>query len=411
MAIPLTINGVTFQYPQQFDLNWGPTLTNWSQAVTSGMLQKAGGSFTLTSEVDFGGSFGLKSLYFKSHESNIAGTGILRLANASTGVVWRNAANSTDLTLTVNSSNQLTFNGTSIGATTSLTNTHILVGNVSNQPADVVMSGDTTITNAGVVTIANSAITDAKVSASAAITLSKLAPTTAYYWYIANTSGVLMPLAVTASRAVVTDSNGSPTASATTATELGYVSGVTSALQIQINGKVAKTGDTMSGPLNMGSNKVVSVTQGSSTGEAISFPVNTAQISANAVTQFQQSSADNFSDNTSATVTSVTITTTGGPVLLLYRTVMVPVLNGAHLWAVEIGVRLSTGTTCFIGSHIFTQVINGGAAGTLQPAIPITGQYIDSPVAGTYTYQLRAGDSNGTVNVQAYSLQAIEFKK
>lgn len=41
--------------------------------------------------------------------------------------------------------------------------------------------------------------------------------------------------AITANRALISDANGIPTQSATTATELGYVSGVTSAIQTQIN--------------------------------------------------------------------------------------------------------------------------------------------------------------------------------
>jgi len=45
--------------------------------------------------------------------------------------------------------------------------------------------------------------------------------------------------AITASRAVVTDSNGLPVAATTTATEIGYVNGVTSAIQTQLNTKVA----------------------------------------------------------------------------------------------------------------------------------------------------------------------------
>lgn len=44
--------------------------------------------------------------------------------------------------------------------------------------------------------------------------------------------------AITASRALVSDTNGIPTHSTTTSTELGYVSGVTSAIQTQLNGKV-----------------------------------------------------------------------------------------------------------------------------------------------------------------------------
>lgn len=271
MAIPLVVNGVTFNYPQQFDTNWGPTLTNWSSAVTSGMLQKAGGSFTLTAEVDFGASFGLKVLSIKSKESNTAATGFVRLANASAGLVWRNAANSADLALTVNASNQLTFNGTSIGATTSLTNGHILVGNVSNQPADVAMSGDTTITNAGVVTIGAGTITNAKIISSAGISLNKLAALSASQIAVSDSSGFLASL------------------SSPTLTELGYVAGVTSAIQTQINtistaqgNYLPLAGGTMSGAINMASHKLTAVTQGTTTGDAVSFPITTTQISSTA---------------------------------------------------------------------------------------------------------------------------------
>lgn len=45
--------------------------------------------------------------------------------------------------------------------------------------------------------------------------------------------------AITASRALASDSNGLPVASTTTATELGYVNGVTSAIQTQFSGKAS----------------------------------------------------------------------------------------------------------------------------------------------------------------------------
>jgi hypothetical protein len=61
-------------------------------------------------------------------------------------------------------------------------------------------------------------ITNTHVNASAAIAVSKLA-------------------AITASRAVVTDGSGFVSAATTTSTEIGFVNGVTSAIQTQINGK------------------------------------------------------------------------------------------------------------------------------------------------------------------------------
>lgn len=47
--------------------------------------------------------------------------------------------------------------------------------------------------------------------------------------------------AITANRALISDANGLPTPAATTATEIGYVNGVTSAIQTQLNAKVTGT--------------------------------------------------------------------------------------------------------------------------------------------------------------------------
>lgn len=73
-------------------------------------------------------------------------------------------------------------NNTNVGASAaiafsklaSLTSGNILVGSAANVPTSVAMSGDATIANTGAVTIANNAITNAKVSSSAAIAFSKL---------------------------------------------------------------------------------------------------------------------------------------------------------------------------------------------------------------------------------------------
>lgn len=81
-------------------------------------------------------------------------------------------------------------------------------------------------------------LVDADISSSAAITRSKLAAGTAYRIIANNVSGVMSEnAAITANQAVASDTNGQLVASATTATELGYVNGVTSALQTQIDGK------------------------------------------------------------------------------------------------------------------------------------------------------------------------------
>jgi hypothetical protein len=114
MAVTLNVNGNYYYYPEQGDLNWGTDATDWAVAVTGGMLQKAGGSFILQSEVDFGANYGLKSLYYKSRTTNPATSGQIRLAVSDT-ISFRNNANSGNLALSVNGSDQLLFNGSALG--------------------------------------------------------------------------------------------------------------------------------------------------------------------------------------------------------------------------------------------------------------------------------------------------------
>jgi hypothetical protein len=103
------VNGINYNYPETNDEDWGIGSTNWAQAVTSGMLQKNGGLFSLLAELDLGASYGIKSISYKTRSSNIADAGQFRLARADK-VSWRNQANGANLDLEVNSSNHLVFN-------------------------------------------------------------------------------------------------------------------------------------------------------------------------------------------------------------------------------------------------------------------------------------------------------------
>jgi hypothetical protein len=256
MSVPLIVNGVTYNYPQQFDTGWGPVLTAWSTAVTNGMLQTSGvntASFIASSTV------------------LPASAGVLRLAKTDS-IGWKNNAGSGNLLLAINGSNQLTFNGVAIGATAALTQDHIYVGNASNQPTDVAMSGDATIVASGALTIANLAINNAKVANAAAIAVNKLA-------------------ALTASQIVTSDGSGFLTTTASpTLTELGYLAGVTSAIQTQLNTLTSSLGSylplaggTMSGAIAMGSHKVTGLTSGSTSGDALAYGQSGASLSGLAV--------------------------------------------------------------------------------------------------------------------------------
>jgi len=127
MSVSVSVNGSSYTIPQNRETGWGTNVTSWIVAVSSSTLQKSGGSFTLTGEVDFGASFGLKASYVKSRATNPSAAGVFRLGNTET-VSWRNAANSADLALTVSSGNALTFNGNVIpGGGAALTASQVVV--------------------------------------------------------------------------------------------------------------------------------------------------------------------------------------------------------------------------------------------------------------------------------------------
>lgn len=92
--------------------------------------------------------------------------------------------------------------------------------------------------NTNALRVKDSAITNAKVAAAAAIARTKLASGTANRVVVNDASGVMSDAAaITAARALISDANGIPTHSAVTDTELGYVSGVTSSIQTQLGNK------------------------------------------------------------------------------------------------------------------------------------------------------------------------------
>ncbi len=375
MSVPLTINGVTFQYPQEFDKHWGPVLTNWSTAVTNGMLQTSG--------------INAASL-IKSATANPSGTGFLRLAKTD-AISWRNNANSADLPLAINSSNQLTFNGTPIGASTALTNGHIFVGNASNQPADVAMSGNVTISNTGTTTIGAGQITNSMIVSSAGIAINKLA-------------------ALTASQIVVTDGSGFLTnVSSPSLTELGYLAGVTSAIQTQINALTTSLGNylplvggTMSGTINMASHKILSVSNGTSSGDAVNF----SQITGQRVIQTVQSAGTvtqvtTASSSTAFTATNITATIT-------------PTTNTSKI---RISVTTSINTNGSAETGIATIERNGSNLGSSTQGMTfwdggsgvngqITMVYLDSPAstsALTYTVYIRSLAGTNQVTCPAFA--------
>jgi hypothetical protein len=114
MSIALTVNGVVYNYPSPGDtVNWGQPATQWAAAVTANLVPRTGGSFPITGEIDLGSTSGMKMGYMKTETATPASSGVIRLANADQ-LSWRNAGNTADIYLTLDASNNLSFNGTAV---------------------------------------------------------------------------------------------------------------------------------------------------------------------------------------------------------------------------------------------------------------------------------------------------------
>lgn len=114
MAVTKTFNGTAYQIPQNREARgWGTQLSAFLVDVAESALSKSGGSFVLTADVNFGANFGVLSQYFTSRGANPAQSGVFRLAN-NESIGWRNQANTANLLLKVNASNQLEYNSNQV---------------------------------------------------------------------------------------------------------------------------------------------------------------------------------------------------------------------------------------------------------------------------------------------------------
>lgn len=200
-SVSVNVNGSSYTIPQTNERGWGTSVTTWMQAISANTLQPIGGSFTLSNDVDFGASSGLKSKYFLTRSSNPASTGLLRLSNTDS-ISWRNFANSGDLGLSVNSSDQLLFNGSQV-LSGLLTNSNIAAGAgiaysklaLSNSILNADINSAAGISYSKL-SLSNS-ILNADINSSAAIAFSKLAPLTSAQILVGNVSNVATAVGVT----------------------------------------------------------------------------------------------------------------------------------------------------------------------------------------------------------------------
>lgn len=183
---------------------------------------------------------------------------------------------------------------------------------------------------------------------------------------ITGAASTITGLNLNANRAVVSDASGKIAVSATTALEVGFLSGVTSSVQTQLNGKqptgnyiTALTGDvTASGP---GSVAATLSSTGVSAGTYDQVTVDTkGRVTAAAVKRYVYASTVQTTNNT-ITYSAVTGLTTASLPAGLYRFSM----HGQYQSAATttgVGVRISNGTatvtTCY-GMWRFSQAADG----------------------------------------------------
>ena len=148
-SVTVSVNGSNYTIPQTNEKGWGTNVTTWIQAISANTVQKNGGTFTLTADLDFGASFGLKSAYFSTRAANPAGAGLFRLANTDL-IEWRNAANSGNNTLSL-SGDLLQYNSVTLADLTTaqtLTNktlTSAVINGSSNTISNIANSQLSTV--------------------------------------------------------------------------------------------------------------------------------------------------------------------------------------------------------------------------------------------------------------------------
>jgi hypothetical protein len=217
MSTNVAWNGTTYAVPATGEENWGGTtkVDGLLIALATYGFQRSGGLFTLSADVDFGTSAGVKSIYYKSR-GTVADAGVLRLAKTES-IAWRNNADGGNNTLATDTSDRLLYNGVVVlssagvvavaaGGTglTSYTTGDLLYASGSTTLAKLAIgTANKVLTSTGSAPAWN-LIVNANVDAAAAIVYSKLS--------IASGDIAYAKLATLNTGQIVVGSGGTPTA-------------------------------------------------------------------------------------------------------------------------------------------------------------------------------------------------------
>lgn len=169
LATARNINGTSFNGSAAITTaTWGTARNITIGSTTRSVNGSAAYSWSLT---DIGAAATSHSHGNITSAGAIGSTANLPLITTTSGVVTTGSFGTSANTFCVGNDSRLSNARTPVG--TSLTSGQIYVGSNLNTAAAVALSGDATLTNAGVITIANNAITTAKISNSN-VTLAKI---------------------------------------------------------------------------------------------------------------------------------------------------------------------------------------------------------------------------------------------
>jgi len=222
--------------------------------------------------------------------------------------------------------------------------------------------------------------------------------------------------AVTASRALASDANGLPVASATTAAELAHVSGVTSAIQTQLNSKAPTASPTFTGTITTPLTSSRALATGGSGELAVSVATSNELSFLSGVTSAIQTQLDAKAASSAIKVVSIgaitTSTTSFSTTSSTFQTTnlsasitpssasnRVLVIACSTLRVAAAGVNgkatIARGGTNLLSANAFQVQDAGGATNTA-----VCMAYIDSPATtSSTTYAVQVSNNDGATSV------------